>query len=62
MSERDIKEATGCKHVISTSIDVDNLRNVCKGTGRVKVRLGADDTVDMVKVRLMKEGYGIQDH
>lgn len=62
VQERDIKEATGCKHVISTVIDVDNLRNACKGTGRVKVRLGAEETADMVKVRLMKKGFGIQDH
>jgi len=37
--EIQIKKIAGVKHVIATEIDFDNLRGVCKGTGRIKIRL-----------------------
>jgi hypothetical protein len=45
--------------VISASVDVDSIRNICTGTGRLKLRLGANEDLDAVKVKFLKAGFGI---
>lgn len=46
----DLKKISGAKHVISAVVDEDAIRNVCTGTGRIKLRLGGDDEIDNVKL------------
>lgn len=46
----DLKKISGAKHVISAVIDQDSIRNICTGTGRVKLRLAANEDVDTVKL------------
>ena len=43
-------------------MDSDSIRNVCTGTGRLKLRLGAGDDLDIVKLQFLKAGFGIQEH
>lgn len=58
----DLKKISGVKHVISAVVDEDSIRNVCTGTGRIKLRLGGEDELDTVKLQFLKAGYGIQEH
>lgn len=58
----DLKKISGVKHVISAVIDQDSIRNVCTGTGRVKLRLAANEDIESVKLQYLKAGYGVQEH
>jgi hypothetical protein len=53
IKEEDLKKVSGAKHVISATIDEDKIRNVCTGTGRVKLRLAANEDVDSVKLKFI---------
>lgn len=58
----DLKKISGAKHIISAAVDEDAIRNICTGTGRIKLRLGGEDDVENVKLQFLKAGYGIQEH
>ena len=58
----DLKKISGVKHVISAIVDSDSIRNICTGTGRVKLRLAANEDLDTVKLQYVKAGYAVQDH
>ena len=58
----DIKKMAGVKHVISTQVDVDSLTNQCKGTGRVKLRLGANEDAEQVRMNYLKNGFSAIEH
>lgn len=55
----DLKKISGAKHIISAVVDEDAIRNICTGTGRIKLRLGGEDEIDNVKLQFLKAGYGI---
>lgn len=46
----DLKKLANVKHVINAVIDHDSITNACTGTGRVKLRLGPNEDLDMVKL------------
>ncbi len=46
----DLKKISGAKHIISAVVDSDSIRNICVGTGRIKLRLGGEEEVDNVKL------------
>lgn len=50
INEEDLKKVSGAKHVIVATIDQDSIRNVCTGTGRIKLRLTDGDDVEQVKL------------
>jgi len=58
----DLKKISGVKHVISAVVDQDSIRNICTGTGRVKLRLAENEDLDNVKLQYVKAGYSVQDH
>lgn len=58
----DLKKIAAVKHVINVVVDTDSIRNICLGTGRIKLRLAENEDVDNVKLQFLKAGYGIQDH
>ena len=60
--EEDLKRIAGVKHVINVVVDNDSIRNVCTGTGRIKIRLGANEDLDMVKLQYLKAGFGVSEH
>ncbi len=57
-----VKTALGIKHVIEVTVNHDNLTNDCNGTGRVKLRLNPGENIEQVKLNLLKEGLGVQEH
>jgi hypothetical protein len=46
----DLKKISGAKHIISSVVDTDSIRNVCTGTGRIKLRLAPNEDVEIVKL------------
>ena len=43
-------------------VDSDNLKNVCAGTGRIKIRLNHGESLDKVKLNFLKEGISVAEH
>lgn len=39
-----VKKQANVKHVISTEVQYDNMKGVCKGEGRIKIRLNEGET------------------
>lgn len=60
--EEDLKRIANVKHVISASVDNDSIRGVCSGTGRIKIRVGADEDVDTIKLQYLKAGFAVNEH
>ena len=48
--------------MISATIDQDSIKNVCTGTGRIKLRITEDDDLDTIKLRYVNAGYSVIDH
>lgn len=44
--ELTVKRAAKVKHVISTELVTDNLKGICTGVGRMKIRLNEGETLD----------------
>mmetsp|Transcript_5178 Transcript_5178/g.3870 ORF Transcript_5178/g.3870 Transcript_5178/m.3870 type:complete len:142 (+) Transcript_5178:197-622(+) len=57
-----LKKIANVKHVITATVDSDAITNSCTGTGRVKFRLGPNEDAETVKVRYLKEGFGLVEH
>lgn len=57
----DLKKMSGAKHVISATVDEDNMKGICLGTGRIKVRLNQGETSESVKLNFLKNGYIVKD-
>lgn len=36
---RELKKASGARHVIKATVDEDNMKGICLGTGRIQIRL-----------------------
>ena len=59
---RELKRLTGAKHIIESELQEDHLKGTLTGTGRVKIRLNRDESVDKVKANLRKAGIGSNVH
>jgi hypothetical protein len=58
MTSACLKEICGGVHVVSLSLDIDNFTGLCKGTGRMKLRL--NDISDLSRVEKVFKSRGIQ--
>ena len=56
-----LRRVSGSKHIISATVDEDNFKGICKGTGRIQVRLNHGETPDQVKLNFLKLGYSVRD-
>lgn len=45
----DLRRIAGAKHVVEAVVDQDTIKNVCTGTGKIRVRLGEGEDLDQVK-------------
>ena len=50
------------KHVISADIEHDNLTGVCKGQGRIKIRLNEGESEQQIRANFTKAGYMLVEH
>ena len=57
-----LKKISGSKHVFEATVDEDNLKGICAGTGRIKIRLNHGETADKVKLNFLRQGIHVQDH
>jgi hypothetical protein len=61
IDEQEIRKIAGVKHVIEATVDVDNMKGICTGTGRVKLRIGEGENLDQVRVNYLNKGFEIKD-
>jgi hypothetical protein len=47
--EIEVKKIANVKHVISSEVDIDALKGVCKGTGRIKIRLNEGEDKEQIR-------------
>lgn len=59
ISVDEIKRTVGAKHIVSATLEVDSIRGVCTGKGRMSVRLQEGESADQLKMNLVKKGYNI---
>ncbi len=45
--------------MIESFVDHHAISNACTGTGRLKLRLGDGEDLDMVKLQLVQAGYSV---
>ena len=58
-NQQALKRVSGSKHVISTQIDMDNLKGTCKGSGRMQIRLNQGESLDQVKLNFLRQGFNV---
>lgn len=54
--EYELKKIAKVKHIISSELDVDNLRGTCKGTGRMKIRLNKGEDREAIRQNFTRLG------
>lgn len=57
----DLKKIAAVKHVISSEIDVDNLKGTCRGSGRIKIRLNAGEEPETIRQNFINRGIVVKD-
>jgi hypothetical protein len=60
--ENVLKKTANARHVISAEIKQDNLKGICTGEGRLRIRLKEGETADSVRTNLTKAGYQASYH
>lgn len=45
----DLRRIAGVKHIVDAIVDSDTIKNVCTGTGKIRVRLGEGEDLEQVK-------------
>ena len=56
-----VRKMAGVRHVVSATVDEDNMKGTCLGTGRVKVRLNQGETRDQVELNFTKNGVAVRE-
>jgi hypothetical protein len=51
-----LKSISGVKHIVEATVDQDQIRNVCTGVGKIKVRLGEGEDIEAVKQQFISAG------
>ena len=62
MDDIEVKKLSGAKHVISSHVEVDNLKGTCTGAGRIKIRLNDGETSESIRQKFVAKGIVVQDH
>lgn len=60
MTQDKLKSIIGVKHVVGVETDIDNIKNTCTGTGRVKFRVGEGESAADVQTRLQAQGFEVK--
>ena len=50
------------KHVIDASVEEDNVKGICTGNGRIKIRLNEGETINQVRLNFVRAGYSVNLH
>lgn len=57
-----LKRVANVKHVVSAEVQQDNLKGICTGNGRIKVRLNEGETINQVRLNFVRAGYSVNVH
>ena len=57
-----VKKQANVKHVISTELQYDNMKGICRGEGRIKVRLNEGETEEQIVNNFKAAGYIVKKH
>lgn len=60
--DRTIKRVANVKHIISADVTQDNVRGICKGDGRIKIRLNENESLEQVRLNFIRAGYIVRVH
>ncbi len=55
VDETQVRKISGAKHVISTNVDLDNVKGTCTGGGRIKIRLNEGETPEDIRQRYISQ-------
>ena len=58
---QDVRKMAGVKHVISSTVEEDNMKGTCTGVGKVKVRLNHGETRDQLLLNYTKHGIAVKE-
>ena len=50
------------KHVVAAEVNQDNLKGICTGEGRIKVRLNEGESLNQVRLNFVRAGYSVNVH
>ena len=56
-----VKKMSGARHVISAALDEDNMKGICTGTGRIKIRLNQDENMDDIELNFARGGVMVNE-
>ena len=58
----EVKKMSGARHVISVALDEDNMKGVCRGTGRIQIRLNQNENLDDIELNFASKGVMVKGH
>lgn len=61
-TEKHVRQLSMAKHVISAEVDEDAIRGICRGTGRIKVRLNQGETLEQIQSNFERAGFKADAH
>lgn len=50
------------KHVVGAEVNEDNLKGICTGEGRIKIRLNEGETINQVRLNFVRAGFAVNVH
>lgn len=60
--QQSLKRVANVKHVVSAEVREDNLKGICTGEGRIKIRLNEGETINQVRLNFVRAGYAVNVH
>jgi len=58
----EVKKMSGARHVISVALDEDNMKGICRGTGRIQIRLNQNENLDDIQLNFTSKGVMVNEH
>ena len=54
-----VKKISGAKNVINVALDEDNMKGICTGTGRIQIRLNAEENLGDIELAFAQKGINV---
>lgn len=56
-----MKKVSGIKHVFKATVDEDNFKGTCTGTGNIQIRLNHGEDAETVRLNFLRRGFTVED-
>ena len=60
--QQSLRRVANVKHVVAAEVQQDNLKGVCTGEGRIKIRLNEGENLNQVRLNFVRAGYSVNVH